>query len=161
MKLLRIFDDNAAFNRFAAMLRTATRRLPALLLAVALIPVAGCAAKRPVLYPNYHLRMVGSEVADEDIDACMALARRYGAAEDKGGKIAKDTAAGAAVGGATGAAVGAVVGNLGKGAAAGAAGGAAGALTRGVIRSDRPDETFRRFVERCLREKGYEPIGWR
>ena len=42
-----------------------------------------------------------------------------------------------------------------------AAGGAAGVLTRGVIRSGDPDPTFRRFVEKCLRDKGYEPVGWR
>lgn len=161
MKLLEIFGASGASNRFTTTLRTATRRLPALLLAVALIPAAGCAANRPVLYPNYHLTMVGPDVAEEDIDACMALARAYGADGGKGEEIAKDTASGAAVGGATGAAVGAVVGNLGKGAAAGAAGGAAGALTRGVIRSGEPDAVFRQFVERCLRKKGYEPVGWR
>lgn len=138
------------------------KRLSALLLPIVVVwAMAGCTTQRPVLYPNYHLRMVGSEVAEEDIDACMALARQYGADEGKGEEIAKGTAAGAAVGGATGAAVGAVVGNLGKGAAAGAAGGAAGALTRGVIRSGEPDAVFRQFVERCLREKGYEPVGWR
>lgn len=122
--------------------------------------LSGCAAKRPVLYPNYHLTMVGQATAASDIDACMELARNHGAGADRGEQIAKDTATGAAVGGATGAAVGAVVGNLGKGAGAGAAGGAAGALTRGVIRSGDPDPIFRRFVEKCLREKGYEPIGW-
>jgi len=122
--------------------------------------LSSCAAKRPVLYPNYHLTMVGQETAASDIDDCMELARNYGAGEDKAEQVAKDTATGAAVGGATGAAVGAVVGNLGKGAGAGAAGGAAGALTRGVIRSGDPDPIYRRFVEKCLREKGYEPIGW-
>jgi outer membrane lipoprotein SlyB len=122
--------------------------------------LCGCAAKRPVLYPNHHLTLVGSQGAEADIDACMELARGYGAGASAGGEIAKDTTTGAAVGGATGAAVGAVLGNFGKGAAAGAAGGAAGALTRGVIRSGDPDPTFRRFVEKCLRDKGYEPIGW-
>jgi hypothetical protein len=105
--------------------------------------------------------MVGAAEADMDIDACMSLAQDFGANSEQGEKVAKDTATGAAVGGATGAAVGAVVGDLGKGAAAGAAGGAAGALTRSVIRSGDPDPVFRQFVERCLRERGYEPIGWR
>lgn len=145
-----------------ALARCLSKGLLAVWLSSALaVGLAGCAAQRPVLYPNYHLTTVGPEVAENDIDTCMALAREYGANAGKGGEIAKDTAAGATVGGATGAAVGAVVGDLGKGAAAGAAGGAAGALTRGVIRSGEPDRVFRRFVERCLREKGYEPIGWR
>jgi len=121
----------------------------------------GCASKRPVLYPNYHLTMAGEESAEADIDDCLKLARDYGAEAGKGEQIAKDTATGTAVGGATGAAVGAVVGDFGKGAAAGAAGGAAGALTRSVIRSGDPDPTYRRFVEKCLRDKGYEPIGWK
>lgn len=134
---------------------------PVFLTALLVWGLTGCAAQRPVLYPNSHLAMVGSDAAEKDIEACMTLARDYGAGSNKGEQVAKDTATGAAVGGATGAAVGAVVGNLGKGSAAGAAGGAAGALTRSVIRSGDPDATFQRFVERCLREKGYEPIGWR
>jgi len=121
----------------------------------------GCGVKRPVLYPNTQLTMVGKDAAEADIDQCMALAQSYGAEPSAGGEVAKDTATGAAVGGATGAAVGAVLGGVGKGAAAGAAGGAAGALTRGVIHAGDPDPTFRRFVEKCLRDKGYEPIGWR
>lgn len=121
----------------------------------------GCGAKRPVLYPNHQLTMVGKEAAEDDIDQCMELARSYGAETSAGGEVAKDTATGAAVGGATGAAVGAVLGGVGRGAAAGAAGGAAGALTRGAIHAGDPDPTFRRFVEKCLRDRGYEPIGWR
>jgi len=121
----------------------------------------GCGAKRPVLYPNSQLTMVGKQAAEADIDHCMELARSYGAGASAGGEVAKGTATGAAVGGATGAAVGAVLGSVGRGAAAGAAGGAAGALTRGVIHTGDPDPTFRRFVEKCLRDKGYEPIGWR
>jgi hypothetical protein len=138
------------------------RFCPGLLVLIALaMGLAGCASQRPILYPNAYLTMVGSDAAEDDIAACMALARDYGAGRGTGGKVAKDTATGAAVGGATGAAVGGVLGHLGKGAAAGSAGGAAGALTRSIIRSDDPDLVFRRFVERCLRDKGYEPIGWR
>jgi len=133
----------------------------ALLLAVLSFFGNGCAAKRPVLYPNYHLTMVGPEAAEADIEYCLELAREYGADTAAGKKVARDTATGAAVGGATGVAVGAIWGDLGKGAAAGAAGGAAGSLTRSIIRSDEPDATHRRFVERCLRDMGYEPIGWR
>ena len=131
------------------------------LILVALAMMWGCGSKRPVLYPNYQLTQVGQEAAEADIDRCMELARTHGADTQAGTEVAKDTATGAAVGGATGAAVGAVLGGVGKGAAAGAAGGAAGALTRGVIQSGDPDPIFRRFVEKCLRDKGYEPIGWR
>jgi outer membrane lipoprotein SlyB len=121
----------------------------------------GCAQQRPVLYPNPYLKTVGQERAESDINECVRLATEQGAQGDSGEQVAKDTAKGGAIGGATGAAVGAVLGSVGRGAAAGAAGGAAGALTYGLFRSSEPDPVFRAFVDRCLHEKGYEPIGWR
>jgi len=127
-----------------------------------IIAQAGCAhSQRPVLYPNDHLKQVGHDEAQVEIDECMRLATEYGADSSSGGKVAKDTAGGAVVGGAVGAATGAVLGSAGRGLAAGAAGGAAGGLARGAFSSDRQDPVFRQFVDRCLREKGYEPIGWR
>jgi len=123
--------------------------------------LVSCATKRPVLYPNAYLKKVGNDVAQADIEECLRLAKEGGAKWDSGERTAKSAAGGAVVGGATGAAVGAVLGRVGRGAAAGAAGGAAGGLARGVLRSGDPDPVFRNFVERCLREKGYEPIGWR
>lgn len=129
--------------------------------AVAAVTCAACAEKRPVVYPNAHLKQVGNEAAQRDIDECIRYARESGAEGSKGTEIAKETAGGAAVGGAVGAATGAVLGSLGRGAAAGAAGGAAGGLVHGALKSDEPDAVFKSFVDRCLREKGYEPIGWR
>lgn len=130
-------------------------------MAIAMAAAAGCADKRPVLYPNAHLNRVGPEAAQRDIDACIQFARDGGADSSKAAEVAKSTAGGAAIGGAVGAATGAVLGNLGRGAAAGAAGGAAGGLVRGGLASGEPDPVFRNFVDRCLREKGYDPIGWR
>ena len=126
-----------------------------------LVLVMGCAPKRPVLYPNSTLKQQGQQVAQADIDACIALAEAHQAGGDQGAKLAKKTGQGAIVGGAVGGAVGAVTGNLGRGVAAGAAGGAAGGLTRGLFQSGDPDPITKQFVERCLRDKGYEPIGWR
>ena len=125
-----------------------------------LLPVA-CSQKRPVLYPSYYLQQVGEEAAQTDIDDCIRLANEYDASSSSSGKVAKSTAKGGAVGAAGGAATGAVLGNVGRGAGAGAAGGAAVGLVRGLFRSREPDPVFRRFVEKCLREKGYEPIGWK
>ena len=123
--------------------------------------ITGCADKRPVLYPNATLEHQGRAAADADIDACIQLAKDYGTEGDKGEELAKKTGKGAAVGGAVGAAVGAVTGNFGRGAAAGAAGGAAGSMTKGLFEANEPDPVTKRFVERCLRERGYEPIGWK
>jgi hypothetical protein len=125
----------------------------------ALVALAGC-AERPVLYPNAHLQRVGNEAAQQDIEECIRYAEQGGAKSNKSTEVAKDTAEGAIVGGAFGTATGAVLGNIGRGAAAGAAGGAAVGLTRGILHSER-DPVLKNFVDRCLREKGYDPIGWR
>lgn len=122
----------------------------------------GCAQQRPVFYPNEHLKQVGDQKAQADIDECMRLATEYGAKEDAGAKIAKDTAAGAVVGAAAGAAIAAVFGeNVGRAAGAGAAGAGVATFARGAVDSGKPDPLFQRYVERCLREKGYETVGWR
>ena len=125
------------------------------------VAILSCAQQRPVLYPNAHLKHVGKETAESDIDDCLQLAIDYGAKENSGAKVAKDTAKGAAVGGAAGTAVGAVTGNLGIGAAAGAAGGGAASMTRSMINTGKPDPVFKKFVDQCLRDQGYQPVGWR
>lgn len=136
------------------------RALP--LACLALVALAGCAAKRPVLYPNERLQQAGAEAAQADVDDCIALAEREGAeGSSPAAKTAGRTAGGAAVGAATGVVVGAVTGNPGRGAAAGAAGGATGGLLSGLFASREPDPVHRAFVERCLRDRGYDPIGWR
>jgi hypothetical protein len=59
----------------------------------------GCAhSERPVLYPNDHLKQVGSDQAQADVDDCMQLATEYGADSTSGGKVAEDTAGGAVIG---------------------------------------------------------------
>jgi len=126
-----------------------------------LLAIGACAQQRPVLYPNAYLKYVGKETAAADTDECIQMAIDYGARQDSGTRVAKDTAKGAAVGGAAGTAVGAVRGNDGRGAAAGAAGGGAASMTRSMLNSGKPDPVFKRFVEQCLRDKGYQPVGWR
>lgn len=122
----------------------------------------GCAQQRPVLYPNNHLKQVGNEKGQADIDECMRLAAEYGAKEDAGQRIGRDTAASAAVGAAAGAAIAAVFGgDIGRAVGAGAAGAGAATFTRRAIDSDQPDPIFRRHVEKCLNEKGYKTLGWR
>ncbi len=100
-------------------------------------------------------------MAQSDIDDCIQLAADHGHATDQGKKVAGSTAKGAAVGAAVGGAVGLVTGRPGRGLAAGAAGGGAGGLARGAMKSGDPDEIERRFVEQCLRDKGYKVIGWK
>ena len=125
------------------------------------LALTSCAAKQPVLYPNNHLKTVGADAALSDIESCTRLATRSGAGQNRAARTVESSATAAATGAAAGAAVGAITGNAGQGAAAGAAGGGAGGFVRGAARSRNPDPVHRRFVEKCLRDKGYEPIGWR
>lgn len=126
-----------------------------------LVVAAGCATPRPVLYPNEQLRIDGQAQAERAIDDCVQLAESHGAQPGGGGgDAARRTAEDGAVGAASGAAVGAVLGNAGTGAAAGAAGGVSRGLIRALFGSDESDPVYRNFVDRCLQEKGYEPIGW-
>ncbi len=137
------------------------RRAPIAFALASAALLVGCAAKRPVLYPDASLERAGPEVARLDVDDCLAFASESGYGANRGGRVAGSAATGAAVGGAAGAATGAVFGRPGKGAAAGAAGAGAAGFMRGLLRWREPDPIERRFVEICLRERGYRTIGWR
>jgi Glycine-zipper domain len=133
---------------------------PMLLLAAS--GLAACAGPKPVLYPNQHLEAVGQARAERDIAECQALAESAGAraAPDRGARTAGSTAVGGAAGAATGVVGGAVVGSPGTGAAVGAATGATAGLLRSIFSSRGPSAAYQGFVDRCLRERGYEPVGW-
>jgi len=143
-----------------ATMRTAS----ALLL---LVLLGGCASRRPVLYPNEQWKRVGAAAADRDIEDCMRLADQFvssgGQTAQTGQTVATNTAVGAGSGAAIGAVGGAITGSAGQGAAIGAAtGGTAGLLSGifGAAHSSGPAPVYSNFVDRCLRERGYEPIGW-
>jgi hypothetical protein len=126
------------------------------------LAVEGCASTRPVLYPNEHFNAVGSEAAERDIASCMDLAESAGANSDgsDAGQAAARTAGGAAVGAATGAVGGAVAGAAGSGAAIGAATGATAGLLHWIFSKPKRSPAFETFVNRCLQERGYQPVGW-
>lgn len=128
-------------------------------IAVALF-LTGCGSQRPVLYPNAYLNKVGEEKAQRDIADCERLAEEY-VRSNEGAQVAKSTALGGAGGAVVGGAVGAVTGDIGRSAGIGAAAGAAGGLVRGASKASQPDPVYKSFVNKCLRDKGYEPIGWR
>ncbi|MFA5182434.1 MAG: cell envelope biogenesis protein OmpA [Syntrophales bacterium] len=120
--------------------------------------LAGCASG-PVLYPNAHLKQVGQEQAQRDIDDCRQKADAY-VKSDAAKTIAKDTAIGGVGGAVVGGTMGAVTGSFGKGVGVGAAGGAAAGLVTGAIKASKPSPVYKTFVNRCLSEKGYDAIGW-
>ena len=147
-------------NKFSAIhLPVIGLALSGLLLSIQMTGCTG-AQKRPVFYPNQHLKMVGKAQAKRDVDDCMILANSYGVSTNKDGEIGKKAATGAALGGIGAGAYGLVRGDAGERALAGAAAGAATGTVKGGIDSTELSSTFKRFVQRCLRERGYDVIGW-
>ena len=135
-------------------------------LAACLAVLAGCASmsnEHPVLYPNAAYKTMGEAAARQQLDQCVVLASQSGL-QPGDGAAASGAMRGAAVAGVTGA-VGSLVfgrGNLDdavKRGAQGAVVGAAGGATAGAM-SERPNSTYRQFVQRCAAEKGLEVIGW-
>jgi len=132
--------------------------------AAALISMlAACSSgpKRPVLYPDAHHDAVGATQANQDIDQCLEKARAGGVPETKDGEVGKRATQGAVIGGVGAGAWGLVRGSAGGRALAGAAAGAAAGTASGAFASTESNPTFRRFVERCLRDQGYDVIGWK
>lgn len=111
----------------------------------------GCASK-PRLYPNSKYKSVGEAQANRDIEACEADSEQY-----LEGTKGKQIARGAGTGAAFGAVLGAISGRGLEGAARGAVGGAAIGATAGAVS---PDVLKKRFVVKCLSEKGYEVLGY-
>lgn len=124
--------------------------------------LSACAAPKPILYPNAHYQQVGKVGAAQDIAECSEMAKEAGTkpSQGKAGQLTGSTAMGGAIGSAAGAVGGAVVGRPGPGAMVGAASGATAGLLRGLFRKSPPSEAYKEFVNRCLKERGYDPVGW-
>ena len=124
--------------------------------------LSGCAGPKPILYPNPRYQEVGADAAQADIQDCMALAKEAGASSSEGktAQAATGTVAGGAVGSAAGAVGGAILGHPGRGAMVGAASGATAGFLRGLFKRSPPSAAFTNYVDRCLRDRGYDPTGW-
>ncbi|MES1952225.1 hypothetical protein S4A8_15274 [Salinisphaera sp. S4-8] len=125
----------------------------------ALLALTACASQKPVLYPNATLQQRGDAAGQQAIEACMRRADAAGL-DYSHGDVARRTAESGAIGGAGGAVGGAIYGSATRGAIAGAAGGATAGLIRGMFDRNDPAPVYRGYVNRCLAEQGYEPIGW-
>jgi hypothetical protein len=123
-----------------------------------------CAGPEPILRSNDRLLLYGKELAAQEIEACRAKAERTGL--QHGTNRSGNAAGGATVGAIGGAAVGASAGlvggatGVGIGAGAGAVVGGLLGMIAGAYKPLNPDPQFTAFVERCLREKGYDVSGW-
>jgi len=131
------------------------------LVVAAAVLLAGCSARRPVLYPNETLQTAGQAGADQAIAECMQFAEQYVDPDTgKATKTAKDAAIGGGIGAASGAVGGAIWGNPGVGAASGAAAGVTAGLLGSLFSSGGPSSTYQNFVNNCLHDKGYRVVGW-
>ncbi|UCF91474.1 MAG: cell envelope biogenesis protein OmpA [Desulfobacterales bacterium] len=134
--------------------------MPRLLFLMAVVVLTtGCGTQKPVLYPNDHLKTLGPAQAESDIAQCQQLAEEYVKA-NPGKEVAKSTAVGAGTGAIIGTVAGAVTGSVGTGAGVGAATGATGGLLHGLFKASAPSPLHKSYVEKCLRDKGYEIVGW-
>ena len=133
--------------------------------------LTGCAATgpnspsaKPVLYPNATLNRVGEAQGRAEVDGCMSRALQAGLTPDqKTNEVGRRAGEGAATAGVA-SAVGALITGrssdvLRAGATGAAIGGSAGAVS-GAFHNDKPNATYRQFVQRCLSEKGFDVIGW-
>lgn len=135
-------------------------KLPWLWAATLFLGACASSAERPVFYPNAHLKHVGQAQAQRDTSACMSLAYDHGVSAKQDGQITKRAGKGAVIGGVGAGAWGLVRGDAGERAVAGAAAGAATGAASGAFASTELSPTYKRFVSRCLRERGYDVIGW-
>jgi hypothetical protein len=123
--------------------------------------IAACAGpQRPVLYPNEKMNSVGKEAAQKDVDDCIHLSVEAGLEREKGKEVAGETVKEGARGAIIGGAVGLVTGDVGRAAAIGGAAGAASGGTREAFDRDL-DPVQKQYVDQCLRDRGYQPIGWK
>jgi outer membrane lipoprotein SlyB len=150
--------------------RTNARLGSALALSAVLV-LAGCAATgpnspqaRPVIYTANTPSAAQQQQQQAAIDDCVNRAGSQGLTPDeKNNEVARRAGQGAATAGVA-AAVGALVTGqnleqaLRTGAQGAAVGGAAGGVSGAM--TDRPNQTYRNFVGRCLADKGLQVIGW-
>ena len=124
--------------------------------------VASCVAPKPILYPNEHYKVGGMKRLNRRSTTAARWPRMSARTPSQGktGRVAGNTAGGGAVGSAAVAVGDAVVGHPGRGAMVGAASGATAGFLRGLFRRSAPSQAYKQFVQRCLTERGYEPVGW-
>jgi hypothetical protein len=134
--------------------------------AVMSVLLTGCATttgQRPVLYPNAAYRSLGETASQQHLEHCLAIARQSGL-HPNDHAAASGAMRGAAVAGVTSAVGGLVFGRgnlegaVKRGAQSAVVGAAAGGV--GGAMSERPNSTYRQFVQRCAAEKGLDIIGW-
>ena len=126
--------------------------------------LAACAGPAPILRANSQLQLYGQEAGEREAALCGLKAERAGLRHgtNRGGNAGAGVALGLIGGTAVGASAGLIGGPTGVaiGAAVGGAVGGTLGLLGGSYRPLEPQPEYAAFVERCLKEKGYEISGW-
>ena len=134
------------------------------LILLVVIGLTACAGPEPILKSNTRVLLYGKDQAARDAAVCGEKAERAGL--QHGTNRSGNAGAGATLGIVGGAAVGASAGLIGGptgiaiGAAAGGAVGGVLGFLAGTYKPLQPQPDYAAFVERCLKEKGYETTGW-
>jgi len=129
-----------------------------------MVTLVACAGPEPILKSTTYLQLHGKDQAEREAAVCALKAERSGL--EHGTNRSGNAGAGATLGLIGGAAVGASAGLVGGptgiaiGAAAGGAVGTVLGLLAGTYKPLQPRADYVAFVERCLKEKGYETEGW-
>lgn len=131
---------------------------------VLILALVACAGPEPILKSTTYLELHGKDQAEREAAVCGLKAERSGI--EHGTNRSGNAGAGATLGLIGGAAVGASAGLVGGptgiaiGAAAGGAVGTVLGLLAGTYKPLQPRQEYAAYVERCLKEKGYETQGW-
>ncbi len=148
----------------SSRLKTIGSQMSRYALSLIVLAAIGCAGPEPIFKSTTYLQLHGRQQAQNEAAVCAVKAERAGL--QHGTHRSGNAGAGAALGVIGGAAVGASAGLVGGpagiaiGAAAGGAVGGVLGLLAGTYKPLHPEQDYAAFVERCLKEKGYETDGW-
>lgn len=129
--------------------------------ACAAIVVTGCATPQPVIYSNG--KQVNEERLARDTAACRQRAdQAVGLNQGRKG-VAQKTAEGGIVGAVTGAVTGMFksTNEIFERASIGLAAGGVGVAVKAMVDLNKPDKVYEEYVERCMKERGHDVLGWR
>ena len=131
------------------------------MLIVAALFLTSCAKMRPVVYPQDANAGATKAEIDRAIRECEEIARTGGSDFSASGDAAADVATNTGTSAAHRAANSAIYGgNVGASVASGSAHSAISSIGSSLRRSRQPDAAHRSIMSRCLRDKGYDVVGW-
>jgi outer membrane lipoprotein SlyB len=140
-------------------MKTATFR--SLTIAASAFVLMGCASTQPVVY---NAGAANAERVTRDTQACRQRADAAVGLNQKGSMKSAKKSGEVGLIAAAGAAAGAAINNSAdvmRRAGAAAAAGGVGYAVKELIEWNKPDEVYENYVERCMKERGHDVIGWR